>query len=227
MDVDENALTQDLADATLRAPLISLFSEAGRWSDLVGARESLTPQAETLRASITSPFPIKDRDTSTIPLAEIARWLAQFGGLTPDRVPRIEAYVARLLSKKAYNSAAIEGQQRIKKGATRAAKRARTKASSTMVSIDQLDRELAAARPPSPPPDPAASAAWHQDNGLAVPDHLATEPGITTHGAGSPLGAVPAELAGPSHPDPRPLPDPYTDVHMGDVEEIVSYEPES
>ena len=109
-------------NATLRAPLISLLSEAGRWSDLVEARECLTPQAETLQGSITSPFPIKDRDTSTIPLAEIARWLAQNGGLTPDRVPRFKAYVARLLSKKAYNSAAIEGQQRMTKGATRAAK---------------------------------------------------------------------------------------------------------
>jgi hypothetical protein len=93
-------------------------------------------------------------------------------------LPRIEAYIARLLSKEAYNSAALEGQQRMKKGTTRAAKCTRTKASATMVTADQLDCELADARPPSPPPDPATAAAWHQDNGLAVPDHLTVEAGL-------------------------------------------------
>jgi hypothetical protein len=115
-------------------------------------------------------------------------------------VPRIEAYVARFLSKKAYNPAAIEGQQQMKKGSTGAAKRACTKASVQTVTAEQLDRELAAARPPSPPPDPAASAAWHQDNGLAAPDHLTTEPGLTTQGAGPSTETAPAELAGTSQP---------------------------
>jgi hypothetical protein len=132
-------------------------------------------------------FPIAGRDTSTIPLAELAKWLARCGGITPDRVPHIEAYVAHFLSKKAYNPAAIEGQQRMKKASTRTAKRARTKASAQTVTAEQLDRELAAARPPSPPPDPAASAAWHQNNGLAVPNHLATEPGLTHNTRGRPI----------------------------------------
>jgi hypothetical protein len=96
-----------------------------------------------------------------------------------------------------------------------------------MVSVDQLNRELAAARPPSPPPDHAAAAAWHQDNGLPMPDHLATEPGLTTLEAGSLPETAPATLAGPSQPDPRPRPDPYTDVTMGDVEDIVDYELDS
>jgi hypothetical protein len=202
-------------NATLRAPLVSLFSEPGRFNDLVEARECLTPQGDTLRSLVTSDYPIGGRDTSTIPMVELAKWLARYGGITPDRVPRIEAYVAHLLSKKAYNPAAIEGQQRMHKGATRAAKRGRTKASSTMVTTDQLDRELAAARPQSPPHDPAASAAWHQDNGLALPDHLSAAP----HPA-----ATPAELAGAPQPDPRPPPGPYTDVTMGDAEEIVDYD---
>jgi hypothetical protein len=45
-----------------------------------------------------------------------------------------------------------------------------------MITADQLDRKLATARQPSPPTDPAASVAWHQDNGLAVPDHLTANP---------------------------------------------------
>jgi hypothetical protein len=151
-------------NATMWASLISLFSEPGRLSSLVDAQGCLTPQAETLRASIMSPFPIAGHDTSTIPLSELARWLARYGGLTPDRVPHIEAYIARFLSKEACNPAALEGQQRMKKGATQAAKRACTKANAMMVTADQLDLELAAARPPSSSPDPAASAAWHQDN---------------------------------------------------------------
>jgi hypothetical protein len=94
-----------------------------------------------------------------------------------------------------------------------------------MVTADQLDRELAAARPPSPPPDPAASAEWHQDNGLAQPYHLTTESGLTTQEAGPSTEAVPAELAGTPQPDPRPPPEPYTDVPMADAEDIVNWVP--
>jgi hypothetical protein len=93
-----------------------------------------------------------------------------------------------------------------------------------MISIAQLDRELAAARPPSPSPDPAASAAWHQDNGLAMPDHLDTEAGPSTQGAGPSSEVAPAELADASQPETRPPPAPYTDVPMADVEETLDYE---
>jgi hypothetical protein len=133
-------------------------------------RECLTPQAETLRGSVTLPFPITRRDTSMILPSEIPQWLTTYGGLTPDRVPHIDAYVAHFLMKQAYNSAALEGQQRMKKAVTWAAKRTRTKASTTMVTANQLDREVAAARLPSPPPDPAASGQW---SGSARPfDHV-------------------------------------------------------
>jgi hypothetical protein len=217
-----------LTNSMLWASLISLFSEPGRWSGLVEPRECLTPQAETLRGSVTSPFPINGCNTSTIPQSEIAQWLATYGGLTPDCVPRIEAYAARHLTKQAYNSTATEGQQWMNKAATRATKRAGTKASvTTMVTADQLNRELAADQPPSPPPDPATSAAWHQDNGLAVPDHLTAEPGLTTQEASPSTESAPTKLAGTPHPDPRPTPAPYTDIPMEDVEEVVDYEPSS
>jgi len=214
-------------NATLWASLISLFSEAGQWGSLVDPRECLTPQTENLRGSVTSPFPINGRDTSTIPPSEIARWLATYGGLTPDRAPRIEAYIARLLTKKAHNSVATEGQQKMKRAATRSTKRARTKSGAPTMTAAQLDLELAANRQPSLPPDPAASAAWHQDNGLALPDHLSVEPGPSIQGAGPSNEAAPADLAGTLQPDPRPPPDPYLDVPMGDGEDIVDYEPDS
>jgi hypothetical protein len=214
-------------NSTMWASLISLFSDPGRWSGLVEPRECLTPQAETLRGSVTLPFPSAGRDMATIPHSEIARWLTTYGRLTPHRVPRIEAYIARHLTKRAYNSAATEGQQKMKKAATRATKRARTKSSTPMITADQLDRKLAAARQPSPPTDPAASAAWHQDNGVVVPDHLTAEPGPSTQGDGPSSEAAPAALAGTSQPDPRPPPAPYTDVPMADVEDIVDYELDS
>jgi hypothetical protein len=78
-----------------------------------------------------------------IPPSEIAWWLAKYGGLTPDCVPRIKAYVACFLSKEACNPTALEWQQQMKKAVTRSAKHAHTKASATMVTIDQLNRELA------------------------------------------------------------------------------------
>jgi hypothetical protein len=62
----------------------------------------------------------------------------------------------RLLTKKAHNSVATEGQQKMKRAATRSTKRARTKSGAPMITADQLDRELAAAQQPSLPPDPAA-----------------------------------------------------------------------
>jgi hypothetical protein len=58
-------------NAMLRAPLISLFSEPGRWIDLVDTQECLTPQGDNLRSSIRLTFPIAGRDTSTIPLADV------------------------------------------------------------------------------------------------------------------------------------------------------------
>jgi hypothetical protein len=89
-----------------------------------------------------------------------------------------------LLSKEAYNPAAIEGQQQMKKATTRDSKRACTKASVLMVMADQLDCDLASARPPSPPQDPATSVSWHWSNGLAFPDHLQPTSGTTTQGTG-------------------------------------------
>jgi hypothetical protein len=96
-----------------------------------------------------------------------------------------------------------------------------------MVTADQLNRKLADARPPSPPPDPATSAAWHQDNGLAIPDDLTTEPGLTAQETRPSIEAMPTESAGISQPDPRPPPAPYTDVPMKDIENIDDWEPSS
>jgi hypothetical protein len=115
----------------------------------------------------------------------------------------------------------------MKRAITRAAKCACTKASATMVTIDQLDRELASTRPQSPPSDPAMSAAWHHNNGLAVPDHLTTEPGLTTQEAGSLAEATPTKPAGIPQPDPRPPLGPYTDVPMEDVKNIDDWVPSS
>jgi hypothetical protein len=72
------------------------------------------PQGDTSRASIMLPFPIRGHNTPTVPLGEIAKWLTQYGGLAPNRVPQVEAYVACLLSK-VYNLTAIKGQQQMKK----------------------------------------------------------------------------------------------------------------
>jgi hypothetical protein len=188
--------------------------------------ESVSPPKETLRSSITSPFPIRGCDTSTIPLGKIAKWIACCGGLTPDRVPWIEAYVACLLSKEAYNPAVIEAHQWMKKATTRASKRARTKVSMSTVTATQLDCELASARPPLPPQDPATSVAWHQNNVLALPDHLQSESGPTTQGTRVAVKATPAKPVGVPQADPRDPPAPYTDVQMGDTEDILDWEPE-
>jgi hypothetical protein len=93
-----------------------------------------------------------------------------------------------------------------------------------MVMADQLD--LASARPLSPPQDPAASAAWHHNNGLALPNHFHTEPGPTTQGARSTVEATPAKPAGTPQMDPWHPPAPYTDVPMGAAKDILNWGPD-
>jgi hypothetical protein len=46
---------------------------------------------------------------------------------------------------------------------------------------------------PSPPQDPAMSAAWHHNNGLALPDHLQTKSSPTTQGTGPAVKTTPAK----------------------------------
>jgi hypothetical protein len=95
-----------------------------------------------------------------------------------------------------------------------------------MVMADQLNRELASARPPSPPQDPAMSVAWHHNNGLALPDHLHAKSGPTPQGTGATVKATPAKPAGTPQTDPQPPPAPYTDVWMEDTEDILDWEPD-
>jgi hypothetical protein len=53
-----------------------------------------------------SPFPLGSYDTSHIPLAEIASWLAHYGGMTLDQVSQVEGYIEHLLSKEAHSTMA-------------------------------------------------------------------------------------------------------------------------
>jgi hypothetical protein len=50
------------------------------------------------------------------------------------------------------------------------------------------------------------------------------EPGATTEGAGSTVEAMPVEPVGTPQTDPRPPPALYTDVPMGDAEDILDWE---
>jgi hypothetical protein len=95
-----------------------------------------------------------------------------------------------------------------------------------MVTAAQLNQELASAQPPSPPQDPAASVVWHHDNGLAFPDHLQTESGPTTQGTGPAIEAMPVEPAGAPQADPWAPLAPYTDITIGDAEDILNWEPD-
>jgi hypothetical protein len=143
-----------------------------------------------------------------------------------NRMPWVEVYVACLLSKEVYSPMAIRGQYRMKKATSRASKNACTKASMSMVTATQLDYMLANAWPPSPPQDPAASAAWHHKNGLALPDHLQTNSSSTSQGDGPAAENMPAKPADTPHMNPQALPSPYIDVPMGDTEDILDWEPD-
>jgi hypothetical protein len=93
-----------------------------------------------------------------------------------------------------------------------------------MVMADQLDCKPASARPPLPPQDPAASAAWHRNNGLALPDHLQTKAGQTPQGTGLDIDATPTEPTGTHQADPQTPPALYTNIPMGDIEDTLDWE---
>jgi hypothetical protein len=109
-----------------------------------------------------------------------------------------------LLSKEAYNPAAIEGQQWMKKAMTRASKCARAKPSASMVTAAQLNRELASTRPP-----------------LLNRELASTRPPLPPQGTRSVIKATPAEHAGAPQAEPGDPPAPYTDIPMGDAEDIL------
>jgi hypothetical protein len=67
--------------------------------------------------------------------------------------------------------------------------------------------------------------AWHHKNGLAFPDHLQTEYSSTPQGAGLAVENTPAKHVGTPQVDPQAPPALYTDVPMGDAEDILDWEP--
>ncbi|KAF8509086.1 hypothetical protein JB92DRAFT_3120185 [Gautieria morchelliformis] len=155
-------LTPHVSDATgehdTRGRGVGHFSHVVRLIKVFPAQGC--PRVQVLRLSITGPFPVEDRAGSDIPLAEIARWLARYVGVTRKRVAHIEHYVQRSITGAAFSVAAREGQQKVLETShVRAAvPRPLTHA--------QLDQELARFRPPPQTEDPAVEAMLREDTGL-------------------------------------------------------------
>ncbi|KAF8519688.1 hypothetical protein JB92DRAFT_3112205 [Gautieria morchelliformis] len=145
-------------DSQLR--LLDLFGSTDQWSNLVDARECLTPQSTSLRLSITGPYPVGGRAGPDIPLTEITRWLACYAGITHEQVARIEQYVQCSLTGAAFSAATQEGQQKVLKTSHMRA------AVPQPLTHTQLDQELACFQPSPQAEDPAVEAMLRKDTGL-------------------------------------------------------------
>lgn len=138
-----------------RDRLAQLFSVSQQWEGLVDEQDIQIPMGDTLRASVTMKFPVRDRQVNNISLQEIAEWLAKHGGITPDRAQRVEGYVQRTLSGVAYNEPARGVLAKAEK--LRAAKSSQAPwpapGSKSTLTIKQLDKELLELRLPQPEPN--------------------------------------------------------------------------
>ena len=101
--------------AQFRELLWSVFGEVGYWATAVAGKAApILVNGDTMRASCTSTWKWT-KSIHDVTRKELSTWLLAHGGVTQTRAKLIlEPYARRLLSKKPYSSAALEGQRRQK-----------------------------------------------------------------------------------------------------------------
>ena len=71
-----------------------LFQQPGHWAALVGNQCIPPPMGDTLRLSIRRPFDWDTHMASTVPIGELAIWLAEYAGITTERAQWLEHFAA-------------------------------------------------------------------------------------------------------------------------------------
>ena len=83
-----------------------LFQQPGQWAALVGTSYIPPPIGDMLRSSIQRPYEWGMHTASTVPVGELALWLAESAGITTERAQWIEHFAARVASGEAHNGPA-------------------------------------------------------------------------------------------------------------------------
>ena len=80
-----------------------LFQQPGQWAALVGNTHIPPPMGDTLQSSIKRPYEWGAHTWSTVPVGELALWLATSAGITTERAQWLEHFAARIASGEAHN----------------------------------------------------------------------------------------------------------------------------
>ena len=107
LDVDIWMWVQAIAPKTA-APAFwwmiwKLFQQPGQWAALVGNTRIPLPMGDTLRSLIKWPYEWGAHTSSTVPVGELALWLATSASITTERAQWLEHFAACVASGEAHN----------------------------------------------------------------------------------------------------------------------------
>ena len=127
LDVDiwmwVQAIAPKTATPAFRWMIWKLFQQPGQWAALVGTSYIPPPIGDTLRSSIRRPYEWGAHTASTVPVGELALWLAESAGITTEHAQWIEHFAARVASGEAHNGPARASKPKKDAGEQRRIKR--------------------------------------------------------------------------------------------------------
>ena len=110
LDVDVWMWVQVIAPKTtapaFRQMIWKLLQQPGQWVALVGNAHIPLPMGVTLQSSIRQPYEWGAHTVSTVPIGELALWLATSAGITTKRAQWLEHFAAQVASGEAHNEPA-------------------------------------------------------------------------------------------------------------------------
>ena len=111
LDVDiwmwVQVIAPKVAAPVFKRVIWKLFQQPRQWAALVGNQRIPPPMGDTLRSSIRQPFDWGVHTASTVPIGELAVWLAEHAGITTEHAQWLEHFAARVASGEAHNGPEI------------------------------------------------------------------------------------------------------------------------
>ena len=127
LDVDiwmwVQAIAPKTATPAFRQMIWKLFQQPGQWAALVGTSYIPPPIGDTLRSSIRRSYEWGVHTASTVPVGELALWLAESAGITTERAQWIEHFAACVALGEAHNGPAPASKPKKDAGEQRRIKR--------------------------------------------------------------------------------------------------------
>ena len=97
----------------LQQQILKLFSVEGQWAAMVHNQAYVSPQGDTLWASVKLRYNPGAQKPKDIPLEGLAKWLGQWVGITRDYAAWVEGYAAHALSGDAYSNGSLLSSQHL------------------------------------------------------------------------------------------------------------------